>query len=407
MGHIGVKGLKSAVNGLPFDDTGSETHSSCSVCAEANIKRSPFPVTASNRATSLLERVHCDVCGPLPPCFGSYQYFILFICCYSRFVFVYFMKTRDEAPQHFIDFCAFAQKFSDHKVKILRVDNAPELVKGKLETFCKSEGITYEKTVPHSPSQHGVAERYNQTLNSMARAMLLDAHLPTWFWPFAIQTAVHIKNRVPHSNLPPHVTPFELWYHRKPDLSYLRLFGSHCTSRILPTPLSKFEPRGEPARFLGYARDAKGYTIWVPSPNGRGGTLKIRRDLLFHGFPSSPNSSDDTPLWDEIPLGESSTVNHAPVLADDSNTTPSGSKHLASNCASYPSYAPLIEDSLNNNHVASDGAPVAVESDDVNSSENSCVPPLRSDLNPMWVSFMCVFIRTYSYLLLFPLCSIS
>ena len=308
MGHIGVKGLKSAVDGIHFDDSGSETHSSCQVCAKANIKRSPFPHVSFNRATTLLERVHCDVCGPLPPSFGSYQYFILFICCYSRFIFVYFMKSRDEAAQHFIEFRSFAQNFSNQRIKILRVDNAPELVKGKLETFCKTEGITYEKTVPHSPSQNGVAERCNQTLASMARAMLLDADLSNWFWPFAIQTAVHIKNRVPHSILPPHTTPFQLWYNRKPDLSYLRLFGSHCTSRILPTPPSKFQARGEPARFLGYARDAKGYSIWVPGPNGRGGSLKIRRDVLFHGFPSPLQREDQSPLWDDVPLPEKSTV---------------------------------------------------------------------------------------------------
>jgi hypothetical protein len=138
--------------------------------------------------------------------------------------------------------------------------------------------------------------------------MLLDADLSNWFWPFAIQTAVHIKNRVPHSILPPHTTPFQLWYNRKPDLSYLRLFGSHCTSRILPTPPSKFQARGEPARFLGYARDAKGYSIWVPGPNGRGGSLKIRRDVLFHGFPSPLKREDQSPLWDDVPLPEKSTV---------------------------------------------------------------------------------------------------
>ena len=328
MGHIGVKGLKSAVDGIHFDDSGTENHSSCLTCAKANIKRSPFPPSASNCATTILERVHCDICGPLPPCFGSYQYFILFICCHSRFIFVHFMKSRDEAAQHFIDFRSFTQNFSNQRIKILRVDNAPELVRGKLEAFCKSEGITYEKTVPHSPNQNGIAERCNQTLASMARAMLLDAELSNWFWPFAIQTAVHIKNRVPHSNLPPHVTPFHLWYNRKPDLSYLRLFGSHCTSRILSNVPSKFDPRGEPGRFLGYATNAKGYIIWVPSPNGHGGSLKIHRDVLFHGFPSPPEGHINTPLWDDIPSLEKSIVNRAPSLQDSPNTTPSGSHYF-------------------------------------------------------------------------------
>lgn len=308
MGHIGVKGLTSAVNGISFDDSGEETHSSCSTCAKANIKRFPFPRIASTRATNLLERIHCDICGPLPPCYGSYQYFILFIDCYSRFIFVCFMKSRDEAPRHFNEFRALAQNFSNQSIKLLRVDNAPELVRGKLEQTCKTDGISYEKTVPHSPNQNGVAERCNQTLASMSRAMLLDANLSDWFWPFAIQTAVHIKNRVPHSNLPANKTPFELWFNRKPNLAYFRVFGSNCTSRILSSSTSKFEPRGEPARFLGYAKDAKGYILWVANPNGRGGSIKIRRDVLFHGFTTPSAKEDDSPLWDDLHNPENSTV---------------------------------------------------------------------------------------------------
>jgi hypothetical protein len=300
MGHIGVKGLKSAVTGISFDDSSDHSHSSCPICAKANITRLPFPKIASHRATKLLERVHCDVCGPLPSCYGSFQYFILFIDCYSRFIFVCFMKTRDEAPRHFMEFRALAENFSNQSIKILRVDNAPELIKGKLQLVCKTDGIAYEKTVPHSPSQNGVAERCNRTLASMARAMMFDANLTSWFWPFAIQTAVHIKNRVPHSNLPPNTTPFQLWYNYQPDLSHLRLFGSHCTSRILSSSSSKFDARGEPAIFLGYAKDAKGYILWVPGPDGRGGSIKIRRDVLFHGFTPPSERKDDLPLWEDI-----------------------------------------------------------------------------------------------------------
>ena len=58
------------------------------------------------------------------------------------------MKSCDKAPQHFIEFCSFAQNFSSQRIKILCVDNAPELVRGKLEVFCKTEGIAYEKLFP-------------------------------------------------------------------------------------------------------------------------------------------------------------------------------------------------------------------------------------------------------------------
>jgi hypothetical protein len=257
-GHIGVKNLCSTVDGLLFDDSSFDSRT---VCAKANIKRLPFPNKASHCATRLFEHVHCDICGPLPLSSNSYRYFILFICCHSRYIFLFLLKSRDEAFQSFALFRSITENFSSERIKILRVDNAPELVKGKLEAYCNFAGITYEKTVPDSPPQNGVAERCNLTLASMARAMLLDANLTHWFWPFAIQTAAHIKNRVPHSNLPPNTTPFQLWHYYKPNLSYMRPFGSHCTSRIVPTPDSKFDSCDESARFLGYASNAKGYII--------------------------------------------------------------------------------------------------------------------------------------------------
>jgi hypothetical protein len=301
MGHIGVKGLKAAVDGLHFDDS---SLSSCEICACANIRRSSFPAHSSRRASRLLEHIHCDICGPLPNSYGNFSYYILFIDCYSRFISLFLMKTRNEALSLFVQFKTTAEKFCNETITTLRVDNAPELILGQMETFCKSNGISYEKTVPDSPPQNGVAEHSNLMICSMARAMLLDANLCDYFWPFAVLAATHIKQRVPHSSLPIGVTPFQLWFQRRPNLSHLRPFGTHCTARILSAPVSKFQPHGETGRFLGYASDAKGYLIWVPNSNNTGGTVKVRRDVIFHDFPTLPIAphlpSNYLPLWEDV-----------------------------------------------------------------------------------------------------------
>jgi transposase InsO family protein len=301
MGHISVKGLQHAADGVDFDNSHLP---SCTICARANITCTPFPHHATHRATCLLEWIHCDICGPLPTCFGDYRYFILFICCHSRYILLYLIKTRKEALQSFTQFQTLVENFCRKKITILRVDNAPELTKGKFKRFCTTEGISYEKTIPDSPSQNGVAECCNRTLASMARALLIDTDLSDWFWPFAIQTTVHIKNRIPHSILPPNKTPFKFWHGYKPDLSHLRPFGTQCMARIISNTLSKFDPHGESGRFLSYAKDAKGYIIWVPGPNNHGGSIKTCWDVVFHDFPREkavpPVNDDLSPLWDDI-----------------------------------------------------------------------------------------------------------
>lgn len=185
----------------------------------------------------------------------------------------------------------------------LRIDNAPEYVAGQFESYCKENGISFEKIVPDASQSNGLAERANWTLASMARAMLIDGDMPNWFWPYAVLAAAHIKCRVPHSALPPHTTPFEMVFHRKLDLSHLRPFGCKVTCRRLNSDdLTKFEPRGEEGRFLGYARDSKGYLIWFPHRR----SVLVRRDVVFHDVPAvvSPpriQSSDLLDMWDDVP----------------------------------------------------------------------------------------------------------
>jgi hypothetical protein len=207
------------------------------------------------------------------------------------------MKARDEAPELFL------------QLWITPPNSSEDIFK----TQCLSNGIAYEKTVPDSPNQNGVAERMNLTLASMSHAILIDTDLTSWFWPFAIQTAIHIKNRVPHSNLLAHSTPYQLWYGEKPNLAYFCLFGTHCTSRVLSNSLTKFEPRRESGCFLGYAKDSKGYIIWVAGPNGQSGSIKIRRDVQFHALSDTVSEKTERSIdFNPFP-GEN---DHAPLQSE-------------------------------------------------------------------------------------------
>ena len=311
MGHIGVKGLKDATTGLSWD----ETHiSSCRICALANIKHQPFHKSVTSRAEHFLYHVHSDICGPFPTGYGGYRYFILFIDDCTRFTLIFFLKQHSDALKAFIEYRSAVEKFLGLPIVYLRIDNAPEYIHGQFDDYCKANGIIFEKIVPDASQQNGVSERVNLTVAQMMRAMLLDGDLPDYFWPLAATCGVHIKNRVPHSALPTHITPFTLWMNKKPDLSHLRPFGCHVTSRCLNSDsLNKVQPCGEPGRFVGYARDSKGYLIWFPKSR----SILPRRDVVFHDMPAPQPPQPEGVLWDDVPM-DTTTLFGSPYCGDTS-----------------------------------------------------------------------------------------
>jgi len=57
--------------------------------------------------------------------------------------------------------------------------------------------------------------------------MLIDAGMQKMFWPFAMDTAAHTRNMVPTKG--ESVTPYELFWGKKPDVGHLRVFGCKAT----------------------------------------------------------------------------------------------------------------------------------------------------------------------------------
>ena len=79
-------------------------------------------------------------------------------------------------------------------------------------------------SVPHMHQQNGRAERLNRTLIEKAQALRFEACLPQSYWEFSVEFAVHVYNRTPVKHIAWR-TPFEVLNGKKPDISYLIVFG--------------------------------------------------------------------------------------------------------------------------------------------------------------------------------------
>lgn len=88
----------------------------CEICVQAKQPRKPFK--SVDRDSSMLELVHSDICemnGILTK--GGRRYFITFIDDCSKYCYVYLLRTKDEAFEHFKIFKAV--RIDDLKIKIL------------------------------------------------------------------------------------------------------------------------------------------------------------------------------------------------------------------------------------------------------------------------------------------------
>jgi transposase InsO family protein len=128
-----------------------------------NIKKY-FPVS-NKRAKVILELIHSDVCGPLStPSLNGHVYYVIFIDDFSRKLWMYLMKTKNETFKKFHEFKALIENLTRKRIRILRSDNGGEYESHQFENIDKEAGIKRWLTVPYNPQQNGVAERKNKTI---------------------------------------------------------------------------------------------------------------------------------------------------------------------------------------------------------------------------------------------------
>ena len=230
----------------------------CESCLEGKMTKRPF-YSKGNRASSLLELVHTDVCGPMNiKAREGYRYFVTFIDDYSRYGYTYLLRHKSETFDRFKEFKAEAEKQLDSSIKFLRSDRGGEYLSGEFIQYLAQNGITSQMSSPGTPQQNGVAERRNRTLLGMIRSMMSYSELPTFLWGYTLMTATYLLNLVPSRSVPK--TPRELWIGRKPSLSHIRIWG--CSEHVLKGNPDMLEARSKLVYFIGYPKGTKGYLFY-------------------------------------------------------------------------------------------------------------------------------------------------
>jgi hypothetical protein len=107
-----------------------------------------------------------------------------------------------------------------------------------------------EPTGADSPSQNGAVEIYNDKLGIRTRALLYGAGLPAKYWSAALVHSVYLHNCLVHNSTLS--TPFGLYYGVKPDLEFLRTFGSRVCVKRSGDRRAKLDRHDFTGIFLGY-----------------------------------------------------------------------------------------------------------------------------------------------------------
>jgi transposase InsO family protein len=102
---------------------------------------------------------------------------ITFIDDFSRKVWVYFLKHKNDALTAFKQWKALVENQTRRKIKKLRTDNRLEFCGSEFNSLCVDHGISRFKIIPGTLQQNGIVKRMNRTILERVRCMLYNAGL--------------------------------------------------------------------------------------------------------------------------------------------------------------------------------------------------------------------------------------
>ncbi|GJR48084.1 putative ribonuclease H-like domain-containing protein [Tanacetum coccineum] len=294
LGHVNFKNLNKLVKGNLVRGLPSkifQNDHTYVACQKGKQHKASCKAKSVSSISHSLQLLHMDLFGPTSVRSLNHKTYCLVITDdFSRFSWVFFLRTKDETSGILKDFIRQIENQLNQKVKTIRCDNGTEFKNRDFIEFCGSKGIKREYSNARTPQQNGVAERKNRTLIEAARTMLADSFLPNTFWAEAVSTACYVLNRVlvtkPHNK-----TPYELITGKIPIISYIRPFGCHVTILNTIDHLGKFDGKSDEGFLVGYSLQSKAFRVYNLE------TKRVEENLYITFLENKPNVAGKGPTW--------------------------------------------------------------------------------------------------------------
>ncbi|GJS48017.1 retrovirus-related pol polyprotein from transposon TNT 1-94 [Tanacetum coccineum] len=281
-------------------------------CEQGKSKKDSFPSQLVPRTESKLELIHMDLYGPMR---------------------VYFLRTKDEAPDTIINFINQVQRNFKAQILKIRTDNGTESKNEKLQSFYAKLGINC--SIVHT--------QYNKT-------------------------------------------PYELIRGRKPNVQYFYVFGSLCYSTNDRDDLRKIKPKADIGIFIGYSESSRGFRIYNRRTKRIMETIDVKFDELttmasecnnlepkfnYTNFQDSSKDSQSLPSKIDLdnlfgPLYEEYYSTSSPEVSDNSaaNTLDNENTSSSSSIVVEEDEAPPIVSSSTEQVASEQNTPVLIENAD-------------------------------------------
>nr|GEZ72494.1 hypothetical protein [Tanacetum cinerariifolium] len=162
----------------------------CPSCEQGKSKRASHPPKPVLNSRKRLHLLHMDLCGPMRiAIINGKRYVLVIVDDYSRYTWVHFLRSKDEAPEVIKTFLKRITILFQSPVIIIRTDNDTKFKNQVLKEYFDSVGISHQVSSVRTPQKNRVVKRRNQTLVEAARTMLIFSRAPLFLWAEAIAIA--------------------------------------------------------------------------------------------------------------------------------------------------------------------------------------------------------------------------
>nr|GFC78361.1 retrovirus-related Pol polyprotein from transposon TNT 1-94 [Tanacetum cinerariifolium] len=161
--------------------------------------------------------------------------------------------------------------------------------------------------------------------------MLIFSRAPLFLWAQAIATACFTQNRsIIHRHF--NKTPYELLNGRKPDISFLHVFGALCYPKNDREDIGKLGAKGDIGFFIGYSADSCELDlIYAPSTITKQQPTEGELDLLFETMYDDYFCGQPSATVENVPPAQEpqvrQTLTASTTIADNVPTPTKSSSH--------------------------------------------------------------------------------